>query len=72
MANNRLYIVCNQCGEHIMIAKDFLNGFDLRVSADDIEKFLQEHAYCGEESGPGDFSIGYEFTDYCSGPCVEV
>lgn len=43
MANNRLYLVCNECGKTLMLAKDFGSGFGLRVTRDDITKFLDEH-----------------------------
>ena len=72
MANNRLYLVCNRCGETLMLAKDYGTGFGLSVTTDDIAKFLDDHTYCGYDGSPGDFSIGYEFPDYCTGPCVEV
>ncbi len=73
MANNRLYLVCNECGKTLMLAKDFGSGFGLRVTRDDITKFLDEHTFCGYKGSPGNFSIGYEIPEgYCTGPCVEV
>ena len=60
MANNRMYMKCNRCGETFFLAKSMGSGFyTWSFNVNDFNKFLDKHAYCfgGDE---GDFSLEYE------------
>jgi hypothetical protein len=60
MANNRMYMKCNSCGETFFLAKSMGEGFyTWSFNVNDFNKFLEKHAYCygGDE---GDFSLEYE------------
>lgn len=55
MANNRIYIRCNVCGEALYLGKDFLDGFywenyknDGEHLEDRLNRFFDEHTYCHE------------------------
>lgn len=61
MANDRMYIKCNVCGDEICIAKSFGLEFSLNANiVHEIDNFLYDHAFCGESDSVGDFSITYE------------
>lgn len=42
MANNRLYILDTETGEHIMVAKGFGSGWDWRKTDDELTRWLNE------------------------------
>lgn len=77
MANNRLYIKCNVCGETLFIGKSFGGGFyyhnygdDPRSLAEKLNDFYDRHAYCsvGDTWGDeGSFSLEYEEPPRISG-----
>jgi hypothetical protein len=53
MANNRLYILDTESGEHIMLAKGFGNGWSIRKSAEELEHWIEQGArdLAASESG---------------------
>ena len=65
MANNRIFIRCNVCGEKLFLGKSFLNGFyyenyDNSTLEDKINNFYNKHTYCNDNDSDGDFDITYE------------
>lgn len=78
MANNRLYLRCNVCGEEMFLGKDFLTGFywtdysEKGIHLEDrLNKFFDEHAYCskekqlhGDEGRPQLKPVGYKPGDF--------
>ena len=64
MANNRMYMKCNICGETFFLAKSLGSGFyTSRLNVNDFNIFLEKHAYCcaeGKCGDEGDFSLEYE------------
>lgn len=61
MANNRIYIKCNACGEYVSIAKSFGSGFFPNIDVDDILcDFMEKHTFCGPGFVEGDFDLVYE------------
>ena len=66
MANNRIGIVCNVCGEKLPLAKSMGEGFYISpaFNLDALSEFLDEHTFCtgkGDIGDEGDFSLEYEF-----------
>ena len=72
MANNRIYLKCNICGDVLYLGKSFamgyywenygkINGDPNSPSLEDrLNKFFDEHTYCKNEGNDGDYSIEYE------------
>ena len=50
MANNRLYLKCNQCGEYICIGKHFCGSLYTNLEPEEfgnmILDFYEKHSYC--------------------------
>lgn len=72
MANNRIYLRCNGCGKTLFLGKSYLSGYfyenydrlrDPKSPSLErkLNEFYDEHTYCGNARGDGDFSIEYEF-----------
>ena len=62
MANNRIYIKCNVCGEYVSIAKSFGGAFEPVVNIErKLFDFMKKHAWCGPAESEGDFDLAYEF-----------
>lgn len=60
MANNRIYIRCNVCGEALYLGKHFRQGFYWENYAaeevhleDELNEFFDEHKYCAEKPRNG-------------------
>lgn len=65
MANNRIYIKCDQCGRRFCLAKSYGDGFYVNNEFDEIllNEFFEVHAFCMGGKGvgtEGDFSLEYE------------
>ncbi len=61
MANNRIYIRCNVCGDVRSIAKSFGRGFFPNENVYEIlDDFMTKHRFCKYESIEGDFDLVYE------------
>ena len=65
MANNRIYLRCNGCGKTLFLGKTYWGGYYWENLGAPLERtlndFYDEHTYCGDAWGDGDFSIQYEF-----------
>ena len=73
MANNRIYLRCNECGEMLYLGKSFLQGYywvnygkengdpNSPPLEDRLNEFFHKHTYCGDNGSDGDYSIEYEF-----------
>ena len=65
MANNRIFIKCNICGEKLFLGKSFYDGFyyenynDVPLE-DSLNDFYNKHTFCNSDLSEGDFSIEYE------------
>lgn len=72
MANNRIYLRCNECGEKLFLGKSFLMGYywtnygklngdpNSPPLEDELNEFFIKHRYCGDNPTDGDYSIDYE------------
>lgn len=50
MANNRLYIGCKKCREHLYLDKHFGGPFTISEKTRiELNNFLEQHAYCGHD-----------------------
>lgn len=73
MANNRIYLKCNACGEKLFLGKcgqgeyywinyDKENGDPNSPTLEDrLNMFYEKHCFCKEGFGNGDYSIEYQF-----------
>lgn len=69
MANNRIYLRCNSCGEKLFLGKRLGGGYWYRnyrleegTLEEQLNKFYGKHEFCGE-AGPDCFDIEYEDED---------
>ena len=72
MANNRIYLKCNVCGEMLYLGKSFAMGYywenygklngdpNSPPLEDRLNEFFEKHTYCNNEGNDGDYSIEYE------------
>ena len=72
MANNRIYLKCNVCGEMLYLGKSFAMGYywenygklngdpNSPPLEDRLNEFFDKHTYCNNEGNDGDYSIEYE------------
>ena len=74
MANNRIYLKCNVCGDTLFLGKSFLNGYywtdygalngkDPYPLQERLNRFYDDHTYCRDSHIDGDFSIEYEIPE---------
>ena len=70
MANDRIFLKCNVCGEELFLGKSFFDGFYWENYAkepihleDKLNDFFDEHKYCNGNGSDGDFDIAYEIRD---------
>lgn len=64
MANNRMYLKCDVCGEEFFLGKRFGEGYYLPTSApeklcDELNEFFGRHEWCGHSQDH--FVLEYEF-----------
>jgi hypothetical protein len=62
LANNRLYIKCDKCGEKFMLATHFLGPWSVHIQeglGTKLDSFFEEHYFC-DWGYRGTFSIELE------------
>ena len=69
MANNRIYLKCNVCGDTLFLGKSFLSGYYWNKYEKEpvhlenrLNEFYENHTWCGNVCD-GDFSIEYEIPE---------
>jgi len=63
MANNRMYLYCEGCKNHLILGKTFGDGYCCFYEnmTKKMDEFLKEHAWCQEFEN--NFSIKYEHAE---------
>jgi len=60
MANQRIFIKCDVCGELFMLGKRMAIGYYRAPSSEGLNGFYDAHDECAEDGGPDPFSVEYE------------
>ncbi len=75
MANQRMFIKCNVCGDEKFLAKRLMSAYrtlDMTMNADKWDEWFEKHewGFCGSDSDHGldVFSLSYEHVDEDGNP----
>ena len=60
MANNRLYIRDSETGDHILLAKSFGHGWDVRLEEESLGRWLQQRDIEASYGNTGDLPTKLE------------